>query len=60
MDRLAMLIATAPIWKPIAKNLWVGLIGAATAYAIDRGFFDAHLADTIANDLIQLGNHLFQ
>ena len=50
-------LATAHLWKPIAKNLIVGVVGAATAYVIDRGFFDAQLAHQLANVLLE---HAFQ
>lgn len=60
MDRLAIFIMAAPIWKPIARNLAAGLIGAALAYVIDRQFFDAQLANDLANALLAIVNDVLK
>ncbi len=50
---VAALISDA-IWKPLAKNMIAGIIGAAVAYAVDRNFFDAQLAHELANALMNI------
>lgn len=60
MDRFTFLLISAPIWKPMAKYIATGLIGAAVAYAVDRQFFDATLANTLANDLLAVVDQLLK
>ena len=55
MKKTLIDLVSASIWKPIAKNLMVAAVGAATAYVIDRWAFDAELAHGLANEIIRIG-----
>lgn len=60
MSRMVMAAISDRIWKPIAQHLITALIASGTAYAIDRGFFDAQMAHTIANHLLAFVNEVLR
>lgn len=55
MKKTLLDLVSASIWKPVAKNLMVAVVGAATAYVVDRWAFNAELAHGIANEILKYG-----
>lgn len=52
MDRFTLALFVAPLARGVAKYIVTGLVGAAVAYTVDRGLFDAQLANSLANAIL--------
>lgn len=52
MDRFNFLALLMPVFTPVLRTVATGIVGAAAAYLVDRQFFDAQLANDLANSII--------